>query len=576
MATTNQAIGIVTEVPMGDWNATTQYYKLNTVRYNGATYIAKKQNQGFEPTVSTGWEEVWQLVVQDGAIALSTRENGVSMDEILSDDNAAFSLLLFNRTPVQNDSFLAVVLQMSDNREYFCIMRVDYFDTTKAYCAPVSKVAVPQGAQGASTFHTMSASGTSIAVSSLQPSSVTPLVGDAVQFPNGDVRQITAVSGSTVTLGNILFSLKGDAGIGNATLSNIDGDSTTEGFTQAAVKGIAQAKNYYNLGAFDTYVSNGNGTGTSTSKTRLKRFSAGEVQVAPYNYNNIIYYTIPKPTDYISYKAHSNTGFLTNKFPVVVTTGNWDNTSYIGYIAGAPQPEVFWIGFPLGTTLEQAQNEIDGLIMQYEVASQYQYTRQVIENQPIHTANQDEEWYWHEEWRKGLNLFNISPQTIQKNGVTVTINSDGTVQVVGSATSTSYIIIPLNEDIIGNSMFTFVNTLGVRIGFELTAGGTAISAQANSKSTAFVPTNIHSFWINIIADQTYNTSGKIMFTRGTVPYPHKSYNGKIIHEIDLSGIQLFPQNVNPAQTIGGDWVDLGTTTIGTTTLHAYQKVSGGN
>lgn len=66
MASDTQNIGIATMVPMGNWNATTPYQKLNTVRYNGATYIAKKQNQGFEPTVTQGWQEVWQVQCYDG------------------------------------------------------------------------------------------------------------------------------------------------------------------------------------------------------------------------------------------------------------------------------------------------------------------------------------------------------------------------------------------------------------------------------------------------------------------------------------------------------------------------------
>lgn len=68
--TTNEmltrGLGTVSPVPMGDWNSTTQYQKLNIVRYNAASYIAKKQNQGFEPTVTAGWQEVWQAIVYDG------------------------------------------------------------------------------------------------------------------------------------------------------------------------------------------------------------------------------------------------------------------------------------------------------------------------------------------------------------------------------------------------------------------------------------------------------------------------------------------------------------------------------
>lgn len=60
-------LGVVCEVPMGDWNATLSYQKLNTVRYNGATWIAKKPNQNIEPMVGNGWQEVWQVQCYDGS-----------------------------------------------------------------------------------------------------------------------------------------------------------------------------------------------------------------------------------------------------------------------------------------------------------------------------------------------------------------------------------------------------------------------------------------------------------------------------------------------------------------------------
>lgn len=66
MATTNQPIGIVCPVLMGEWQSTALYEKLNIVRYNGASYMAKKQNQNFQPTVTSGWQAVWQVVAYDG------------------------------------------------------------------------------------------------------------------------------------------------------------------------------------------------------------------------------------------------------------------------------------------------------------------------------------------------------------------------------------------------------------------------------------------------------------------------------------------------------------------------------
>lgn len=64
--TQTATLGITTNVPMGKWSATTPYMKLNMVRSNGASYQAKKDNQGVEPTVTAGWQDIWQVVAYDG------------------------------------------------------------------------------------------------------------------------------------------------------------------------------------------------------------------------------------------------------------------------------------------------------------------------------------------------------------------------------------------------------------------------------------------------------------------------------------------------------------------------------
>lgn len=68
-----QVLGIVSIVPMDDWNGTTTYQKLNYVRHStdgtdGATYIAKKQNNNVEPGVSENWQDSWMLATYDGIL----------------------------------------------------------------------------------------------------------------------------------------------------------------------------------------------------------------------------------------------------------------------------------------------------------------------------------------------------------------------------------------------------------------------------------------------------------------------------------------------------------------------------
>lgn len=61
-----QVLGIVSPVPMGNWLATTQYQKLNLVRHNTATYIARTSNRNIEPGVADDWATYWMLICIDG------------------------------------------------------------------------------------------------------------------------------------------------------------------------------------------------------------------------------------------------------------------------------------------------------------------------------------------------------------------------------------------------------------------------------------------------------------------------------------------------------------------------------
>ena len=64
-----KVLGIVSIVPMDDWNADTQYQKLNLVRHNGAAYLAKRGSKNVEPGVTQDWQSSWMLVYLDGILS---------------------------------------------------------------------------------------------------------------------------------------------------------------------------------------------------------------------------------------------------------------------------------------------------------------------------------------------------------------------------------------------------------------------------------------------------------------------------------------------------------------------------
>lgn len=105
--TQTKDLGIVANVPMGEWNASAQYKKLNTVRSHNATYQAKKDNVGVEPTVTASWQEIWQVVAYDGGqVSPDGNYPQMSVGQATNDsngDNIAQSLQSI-REDIQNES----------------------------------------------------------------------------------------------------------------------------------------------------------------------------------------------------------------------------------------------------------------------------------------------------------------------------------------------------------------------------------------------------------------------------------------------------------------------------------------
>lgn len=314
-------------------------------------------------------------------------------------------------------------------------------------------------------------------------------------------------------------------------------------------------KNLYNLGAFDTVVSNGNGTATITRRTGyLNAKELTNMSWLPGSISTIStlnFYT-PLPTGAKREIAYSNL------FKGYATVGNDFKEGGPNIYVSAGENLNIYPAVALNSVDEFKQwlssNEFS---IQFELAESY--TETVIENQPIHTLPQDGEQWVRKEWGKGLNLIdgggNLKSGTIYYDRPHA-LNNPGTYTIQINTQNRNGAVVVSVRRRTDNAYIREIN-----------------ADVAQSKTFDWTIEDINNdHVIDIYSASTVGTY-QIMLNEGSHPYPYQPYNGGIVREKELSGIQLFPENINPAQTIGGDWLDLGVVTVGDATLHAYQKVN---
>lgn len=339
-------------------------------------------------------------------------------------------------------------------------------------------------------------------------------------------------------------------------------------------------KNFYNLGAFDTYVSNGDGTGIVQRKmgyTSLENFNWIEYTGSDPKYIGIFeVYQFPEQ---FQIKLPSSSSIAANIKVQGFSTIPFYSSLIPDYSIALSAEGFLYIKISNTITkLAQLQPYIQGKILEYEFTNLFQHTEQVIENQPIHIANQEECLYWHEEWRKGLNLLSNDNWEVTKSGITAKCKN-GLITFSGTSTSPVDILI-LFDTIKANKPYTFyapqVENMEVFLynaPFDWNTNKRVRVDNGGNPKTFTVDYDISGLWIYFPSKVTLNSQVPFMLTEGSRVYPYEPYNGRIVRKKDLSGVQLFPEGVNPAQAIGGDWEDKGTiTTSNSTVLHAYRRL----
>lgn len=96
-----------------------------------------------------------------------------------------------------------------------------------------------------------------------------------------------------------------------------------------------------------------------------------DIAKANTSYSNVVYAQITKPNNFIGYNNYNYNAVLCNKAESLkLPVGNFDNNKMIGKINTEAHKTMFWIGFPVGTTLDEMKSILDGTIIQYELAEE--------------------------------------------------------------------------------------------------------------------------------------------------------------------------------------------------------------
>lgn len=123
-----QNLGIVSPIPKGEWSAETTYYYLNIVRWNKASYMAKKNNVNIEPEKHNQWNEYWSVLNKDGLDGADlylgeTSDTAYAGDKGKANANAIYNIqeeqIEQNKNIATNRQNISLLMSISEQNNLF-------------------------------------------------------------------------------------------------------------------------------------------------------------------------------------------------------------------------------------------------------------------------------------------------------------------------------------------------------------------------------------------------------------------------------------------------------------------------
>lgn len=265
-------------------------------------------------------------------------------------------------------------------------------------------------------------------------------------------------------------------------------------------------KTLYNLGAYDTYTSNGDGTATITRKTGYVVINAEDCTSRDQSSvsGNYCCYTSIKPQN-VGGVFGATIGVSSNGYTVQNNNINFTPNLGIG-LTNENGADSLVIRNDSFTDVSQYR-AICPIYVQFELATAAQYTEKVIENQPLNTLPQAGEQWVREEWEKGLNLCAGHHSTLD-------MGNNHHMVAIGTYPAGTYFI-RLSG---GSSAYVYIDG-SVYTGDIIASGGLSFTISEEKELSVD--------WYG------YDENYTVMLNKGTVGYPYEPYYGEIVRSGSL-------------------------------------------
>lgn len=305
-------------------------------------------------------------------------------------------------------------------------------------------------------------------------------------------------------------------------------------------------KSLYNLGAYDTYVDNGDGTVTVTRKTGYYQIDGNfTVGLTWDEYPNLVSVKIPN----VEYETDLVASIIT-----VFDVWNDGNPQYDYVMADHTDSNVgVRVVVKNATSMQEFRNYVsqNPISVEYELQTSEQYTEKLPANVPLNTLDANMSDIVRDEVEKTLNLAETLISSKTYNSGINGIDAVSIVKVKPGSTYTISYTAQKTSGIEGNGGIILLDTDSAQVPSsynEAFVDEGAFDRREQVNISATISHTMSNEYLQVLMGGTGTQTqtiviNNLMINEGSHAYPYQPYNGAIVHEKQLNdALEDYPTN----------------------------------